>query len=207
MPSPIGHSLAGYLIYRADSDRYLTKQALYIALFYVVFANLPDLDFIPGFLVGEPNKFHHGISHSLGFAVLFGLLVSLFLYWRSSYGFLRNFLIFFCLYFSHVFLYYLAYDTSIPYGVPLLWPLSSEYYISPISVFTDIERAQTSGVFISSLISLHNLWAVTVEVLVLLPIVAFILFIKRRANKNAKWSIIKIGNKLSLPSLRSQKNT
>jgi len=193
MPSPIGHSLTGYIIYRATSDKYVTHQTWHTVLFYLLCANLPDLDFLPGFLVGEPNRFHHGISHSFGFSILFGLLVSLFLYGRKSEGFLRNFLIFFSLYFSHVFLDYLADDTSLPYGEPLWWPISSRYYISTISIFTDIHRASSSGLFITSLINLHNLWAVTVEFLVFLPVVGLIVIIKSKENQPVNNKLKRLG--------------
>jgi len=36
----------------------------------------PDLDFIPGIIVGKPTLYQQGLSHSLGFAVLIGNLHS-----------------------------------------------------------------------------------------------------------------------------------
>jgi hypothetical protein len=35
----------------------------------------------------------------------------------------------------------LSIDTSRPYGVPLFCPIDEAYYISPISVFSDVERS------------------------------------------------------------------
>jgi inner membrane protein len=183
MPSPIAHTLAGYVVYRVNSDKPVPHRDWRMILFYILCANLPDLDFLPGFLIGEPNRFHHGISHSLGFAVLFGILVGLFLHWRRNEGFLRNFLVFFSLYFSHLILDYLADDTSAPYGEPLWWPISNEYYISPVLIFTDIQRVSSGGrlSFITSLINLHNVWAVTLEFIVLLPILGLIELAKRKS--------------------------
>ena len=41
-----------------------------VVLLFVLFANAPDLDFVPGILLGDPGAYHHGISHSLGFALM-----------------------------------------------------------------------------------------------------------------------------------------
>src|SRR5919109_1191829 len=139
MPSSVAHSMAGYVIYRATSGD--TSRLEWRRLFfYCICSSLPDLDFIPGFLLGAPNKFHHGVSHSLGFAFGFGLCMSLILLFAKNQNALRNFVIFFSLYFSHVLLDLLSYDSSPPYGVPALWPITDNYYISPISVFLDIQR-------------------------------------------------------------------
>src|SRR5919109_37383 len=131
MPSPVGHSLTGYLIYRVAAkdaeDRWWTF-ALYLAA-----ANAPDLDFIPGLLMGNPGRYHHGPSHSVGFAILFGLALSLTMALFKRGDGMRNLTVFFSLYFSHVLLDYVGTDTSFPYGVPLLWPLSHEYYIAPFA--------------------------------------------------------------------------
>jgi inner membrane protein len=166
MPSPVGHSLTGYLIYRVAAknadDRWWT-----FAL-YLVAANAPDLDFIPGLLMGNPGRYHHGPSHSLGFAILFGLALSLTLALFKLGAGMRNFMIFFSLYLSHVILDYLSTDTSFPHGVALLWPLSNEYYIAPFAFLPDIHRPVSSGMkFITGVLSLHNLWAATVEALML----------------------------------------
>ena len=178
MPSPIAHSLAGYVIYRAASEN--TSRIEWGTLFlYCVCSNLPDLDFIPGFLLGAPNKFHHGVSHSLGFAVAFAFCMSLFLLFVKNQSVLRNFVIFFSLYFSHVLLDLLSYDSSPPYGVPALWPITDNYYISPISVFLDIQRGQASETFIRSLFSFHNFLAILIEIVFFLPLIVIVSLFKR----------------------------
>jgi hypothetical protein len=80
------------------------------------------------------------------------------------------------LYCSHIGLDYFAIDGSFPYGVAVFWPASGAYSISPITFFPDIRRSPTSIDFVSSLFSIHNLWAVSVEVLFLFPLVLLILF-------------------------------
>jgi inner membrane protein len=179
MPSPVAHTLTGYVIYRlasCDCDRIGWKRLF----LYCACSNLPDLDFVPGFLSGVPNQFHHGISHSLGFSIGFGLLMSLALFFMKNQSLLRNFVIFFSLYFSHLLLDLLSYDSSQPYGLPILWPITDNYHISPISVFLDIQRDSVSETFIRSLFSFHNFLAVLVESIIFLPLVALLLLFKRR---------------------------
>jgi len=179
MPSPVGHSLAGYLIYQLTPGGAPQHQWSLMAL-YLVVANVPDLDFIPGLLVGNASRYHHGITHSIGFAALVGFAFSVFLYLCKRAAIRRNFAIFFSLSFSHVILDYFSLDTSIPYGVPIFWPLSNTYYIAPFALFSDVTRVSSSGAtFLSSLFSLHNLWSVCVELLVFLPCV-FLIFRWRR---------------------------
>ncbi|MFQ5584839.1 MAG: hypothetical protein ACE5GL_10425 [Calditrichia bacterium] len=70
MPSPIGHSLAGYVIASFKSGSLFNKNLSTVLLFVFV-ANVPDLDFIPGLIIGKPNIYHHGVSHSLGVGIFF----------------------------------------------------------------------------------------------------------------------------------------
>jgi inner membrane protein len=177
MPSPVGHSLTGYLICCGTSQD-ASRLELRTLFLFCVCSILPDLDFIPGFLMGEPNRFHHGISHSLGFALGFGLLMSCILFFMKDQRVLRNFVIFFTLYFSHVLLDSLCEDSSPPYGVPALWPITGHYYISPISVFLDIQRDQVSGTFIRSLFSFHNFLAILIEIVIFLPLVVIVSLFK-----------------------------
>ena len=75
MSSPFGHSIAGYIV-DAFEPKTLKVHSVKRLFLYVFMANIPDLDFIPGFLMGRPNLLHHGISHSLGAAVLFSILAA-----------------------------------------------------------------------------------------------------------------------------------
>ena len=182
MPSPVAHSLAGYLIYSAV-PKHVSHVELGKLLLYCLCTLLPDLDFIPGFLLGNPNKYHHGLSHSLGFATAFALLVSFTFYFFRSRSFLSGFMIFFSLYFSHVILDIFSQDTTSPYGVPALWPLTNTYYISPVPIFLDIQKDSVSETFITSLLTFHNLLAMVVEVVVFLPLLAFMSYIRRRRRR------------------------
>ena len=66
MASPVGHSLFGLGIYSAANKQFNWKTVF----IYIVLANLADFDFLFGFVVGEPNKYHHQFTHSFVMAVL-----------------------------------------------------------------------------------------------------------------------------------------
>jgi hypothetical protein len=56
MPSPVGHSLMGYLIYSA-TEKSPARPGWGILALYLLAANAPDMDFIPGMLIGEPGRY------------------------------------------------------------------------------------------------------------------------------------------------------
>ncbi|MCK4597681.1 metal-dependent hydrolase, partial [bacterium] len=113
-------------------------------------------------------------------AILAGLAVVLYRLWLGKGKLLRSFSITFGLYFGHVLLDCLIADTSPPYGVQLLWPLSSRYIISPILIFPTVYKANTSGAFLASLLHPGNLKLIGVELLYFLPLVAAAQFVLRR---------------------------
>jgi len=84
MPLPIAHSaagLAGYFAFKKRSSDSPPIQELFLLGLCLFLANLPDLDFIPGFLCGEIGRFHHGPSHSL----VVGLVGALIFYQFACY--------------------------------------------------------------------------------------------------------------------------
>jgi inner membrane protein len=184
MPSPIGHSLMGYIIHRATAQPVTSGDWSAIAL-YVFAANAPDLDFIPGFFVGQLSRFHHGPSHSIGFAILFAALASVFFHRRT-----RVFVIAFSLYLSHVLLDYLIQDPSPPHGVPLFWPFSYEYYMAPFAFFRRFDYASHSvGSLLSPMFTLHNLLTVLIEVVLLLPLLILVVCARSKPRHRAPTSL------------------
>jgi inner membrane protein len=177
MPSPIGHSLLGYAFYTAFRPCGVYNLKLIGLCLFA--ANAADLDFVPGLLIGDPNRFHHGISHSLGFAALFALIFGSLRLLGPSFW--TNVASFFCLYFSHVAIDYFSIDNSFPYGVPFFWPLTYDYYIAPFAFLPDIRRSSVGSEFFGSLFTLHNLWAVTVESIIFSPILLIIRVVKKPA--------------------------
>ena len=185
MPSPLGHSLAGCIIFRACPGQAAGSAWQHMVL-YMVVANSPDLDFIPGFLLGNPNRYHHGISHSIGVAGVFSVIFGSFLFLLRRDRFWEKLGVSFLLYSSHLALDYLSTDTSPPHGQPLLWPFSSTYYIAPIAVFPDIKRVSSStGEFVISLINLHNLGAACLELLFLFPLLLVVKALHKPAQDSA----------------------
>jgi inner membrane protein len=168
MPSPVGHSLMGYVIYGATGltgDRNWT-----VSMLYLFAANAPDLDFLPGLVIGNLSKYHHGPSHSVGFAILFGIVASLFFSRR-----LYTFIIASSLYFSHVVLDYLIQDPSPPHGVPLLWPLTYEYYMAPFAFFPRFDYlASSTDSMVAAIFTLHNLTTIAIEIALLCPLLVLV---------------------------------
>lgn len=165
MPTTIGHSLAAFAV--NGFNRVPINKSMMIT--GIVVANLADIDFLPGFFVGDPNRFHHGPTHSIAAAVFVGIFVA----WLTplrKLGFGRVFVLIFSLYFSHILLDFFAADTSSPFGVPLFWPISDQYFISGFSIFSDVHKDSSSGTFIQSLLVTHNFWTIIREVLILTPL-------------------------------------
>jgi membrane-bound metal-dependent hydrolase YbcI (DUF457 family) len=71
---------------------------------------------------------------------------------------------------SHLLLDWLAIDRRLPYGLQLLWPFSDRWYISGLDLFPQTERRN-----ILSLAALRiNLWAMSFETAVMLPILCLV---------------------------------
>lgn len=157
MPTPVGHALAGLAVAGFSADRSLPRPHHLAAL--ILCATAPDLDLVLRFIDGENH--HRGPSHSVGLALLVGLIgwvlrrfgVDLPSPWALSaaWG-------------SHVLLDYLGIDTNPPFGEMALWPLTREFFISPLPVFYDVPRSFTPEAI------RHNLIAVSIEVAVLAPL-------------------------------------
>lgn len=178
MPTPYGHALAGgilYLLVNRGAPRLADAGRI---LLYAGLAAAADLDLFLDLWVGEPGRFHHGISHSLGMAALVGMGAAV-LTWKSGPSFLGVFAAVFSLYASHVLLDYLAVDTREPFGLMALWPFSGAYYLSPVSVFLDVWRWPVSGEMVR-----HNILAVVRETLILFPALAVLFYVRRRSGRS-----------------------
>src|SRR4051794_21006925 len=86
MALPIAHATAGWLVQRLDSRRRGTGSIWPRALTFMAIGNLPDVDFIVGFVLGRPGAFHRGFSHTVLAAVLFGVVAGTFAWWRRWDG-------------------------------------------------------------------------------------------------------------------------
>jgi membrane-bound metal-dependent hydrolase YbcI (DUF457 family) len=181
MPTPVGHTLAGLAIW-AVGDRskplkdLLNARSLGWAGLCVVASNIPDADFISITSSGLTfsGKFHHGISHSIGFAVGLGALVWVWAKIRKSEFAARAAMLTTYCYTLHIFMDLFNID-SYPVngtGLPALWPFMNRYFTVPI--FPGASRAE--------IFSVYNLVTVGLEVLIygLMLLAALIWGVKRR---------------------------
>ena len=158
MPTPVGHVLGGlaaaFLAFAAaPRQRWVTPGLLGAAALAAIF---PDFDLLLGA--------HRTYTHSIG-AVVSVTLVSLVLL-RKRAGVVTSALAIGAAYASHLVLDWFGKDSSNPPGLMLLWPFSSNYYLSGLDAFREVSRRYwRPEEFV-----VGNLVAVAVEVLVLLPV-------------------------------------
>lgn len=154
MPSPVGHALGGIVAgWRAVPDGARRADTLRTALVVGAFGVAPDLDLL--------FHDHRGPAHSLGAAILVGIAVSLLtrnLRWGLAAGLPWT---------SHVILDWLGDDNFAPIGVMALWPLSHQYFQSPLHLFPAVSRSYWLAEF-----WVRNAKALIVEVCLLGPLAA-----------------------------------
>ena len=156
MPTPIGHALAGIAVAGVAGFPAVSRRHIAILAFC---AAAPDLDLVLRLVDGQNH--HRGASHSLGAGVLAGVLA----FFLRRFGLdLPGAFSVGAAWASHVLLDFLGLDTSPPSGEMALWPLSADFYISPIAVFYDVRRAFSPPAIA------HNAIAVAIELTVLVPI-------------------------------------
>lgn len=151
MATPVGHMLAGATASLASGRRDPVLRQLALG---ALAGAMPDLDFLPGLVVGDPATFHHGPSHSLAFALLAGAIVWILVRrnrwkWALTCG---------TAYASHLLLDTLTRDPSFPVGIQLFWPVSEAYIASPLRPLPRVLH----GV---SVINAHNFRVALVELL------------------------------------------
>lgn len=153
MATPVGHMLVGATASLASRPRISLRRQLGVA---AVIGAAPDLDFVPGLLLGDPSRFHHGPSHSLAFALLAAAIAWLVVAndrWRWA-------LVAGYAYASHLAVDALTMDPSRPVGVQLFWPVSDAFVASPVR---PLPRVLHSAV---NVINLHNFGVALLEVVV-----------------------------------------
>jgi inner membrane protein len=185
LATPIGHAIAGYAVSSfAKAPQASQRLDLIIACTFAALA--PDLDVIPGLIMGSPAQFHAGITHSLSFAALVSLGIAGILRWRGpSFAFV--FVLSFISYSTHLVMDMLGPDGRPPFGIPLFWPVSNIYVISPVPLLLGVKHAATANTptseWIQAIFSLYNLAAIAVEVLVTVPFILVAYLLRRRRSK------------------------
>ncbi|MEW6001536.1 MAG: metal-dependent hydrolase [Nitrospirota bacterium] len=175
MPSPVGHSLMGYIIYLLHTTYSNTKK-WQVFVFCLIVANIPDLDFLPGAIIEDLRRFHHGISHSITFSILFGLLIGYICYLKKIEQVKRAFTLGLTLYLSHILLDYLVLSGG--RGVPLFWPFFDNEYMISFVVFPYFDYMSPEGKIFGTLFSLYNLKTITIEILLLIPLLTVAILIR-----------------------------
>ena len=176
MPTPVGH-VFGALVLSTSQKKRLDTLSIVLVLF---FALLPDIDFLFGFPIGNPNRYHHLFTHSFTFVVAAGMLGGYIYGKLGQKSVLYSSALFVSAGITHVILDTLALDQRAPYGCCLFWPFSNQFIISPVVIFSDVSRASDSQTFFSSLINIHNLKTVLLEVVILAPLWGVLEWWKRK---------------------------
>jgi membrane-bound metal-dependent hydrolase YbcI (DUF457 family) len=138
MALSLAHGAAGYLVYEAfrPTDRH--RPGLLLAA--VTLANAPDFDFLPGLLLGRPEAYHRGVTHTVLAVVVVGLVVALAVRWfgRSGRRALRVGAWSAAAYGSHLLLDLCTADAVAPHGTRFLWPFSDAHYLAPVTPLAEI---------------------------------------------------------------------
>jgi membrane-bound metal-dependent hydrolase YbcI (DUF457 family) len=127
MPLATGHGLAGLMTaYYFKQDRIQSWKAGLC----ILAANLPDLDYIPGLLIGAPKYFHPSFTHSFFAAIIFSFIVYYILKYLTPHDCRRWALAFGIAYISHIFLDIIQVDnyTANGIGIPLFFPFTNQCY-------------------------------------------------------------------------------
>ena len=149
MPTPIGHSLAGAIIYAVSTKGKNLLKSWRWLVSCVAFAALADIDFLPG-LFGRlelANRLHRHLTHTLLFAIAvsgiaFGVLRIL-----KRPRPVRGCFILFCCMGSHILLDLLGKDFRPPIGVPFLSPFTAKSFKIPVGFFLDLHKDTYAEIF------------------------------------------------------------
>ncbi len=178
MPSPVGHTLLGIAFAESTPIRLAENRWVEFTL-VALLANLPDLDFLPGYLLGQPLLFHRHEFHSLAAALAAGVLTAL-VYRTLGKRALPYLVLGTALFASHLLL-----DTTTAPGTPLLWPILDGYVQTPWTPFLPIEKVTTRAGFFGSLLTTHNAAVAAWETLLLLPVAVLGSFLRKPRRKRA----------------------
>jgi membrane-bound metal-dependent hydrolase YbcI (DUF457 family) len=191
--TPIGHALAGYAVYRFSGPSSDAGRGSLIWL-CIIMSIAPDLDFLPGIIIGRPALYHHGITHSLGFALVVSLAIAT-ICMLKCWSFPATFKLAFFAYASHLVLDFFGYDGRPPHGIPLFWPLSMEYFISPVPLLWGVHHVQSSSgsvlEWVDGIFGLYNVGAVALETALVAPFALLAHIYGLRRSKQAGVSAIR----------------
>jgi membrane-bound metal-dependent hydrolase YbcI (DUF457 family) len=135
----------GYLISRVnpryyhDGKKAQPRQRLLLLLAAVFFSLMPDIDILPGLLMGDIGRFHNQWTHSLIVGSGVALLAGLIALWRKD-SFRFWFLLAWVSYSFHVIMDAFTWGGR---GVMLLWPLTDQRFEGgPVSLFMGVRWSE-----------------------------------------------------------------
>lgn len=173
MASPVGHALVGLALGRAFDD-FSGRDALAVTAGCVALSVAPDLDFLPGLLRGQPLYYHQGPSHSLIVGLALSLVTAVLLL-RDRRRLLRNWLLLFAAFCSHLAIDSLGPDGRPPIGMPLLWPIIDTSWLAPVTLLPGVHHSlsgsEGSREWLALVFNWINVRAILVELLLVGPLV------------------------------------
>lgn len=180
MPSPIGHSIISLGIYYFSKTKinkiFLEWKNL---IFVLIAGNLPDIDFIPGLLKGELNKYHETYTHTLVFAVIVSFFVWVVLFFFKYKKAYKIAFFSFVLIYAHIIFDIFNFDSRPPIGVMLFWPFTEQYFYLKMPLIYPFDRQNLENLF-----SKDGLFALFTEILVSVPILVLgIVSVKKKKLK------------------------
>lgn len=180
MPSPVAHILGGAAVYFGGGNREYRSKVMFSAT--LLGSILPDFDFLPGILIGHPAAFHHGISHSLTFAALFGLVIFFIVCrFENKKIAVRTGLLAGLAYASHLALDLVSVNQGAR-GIPIIWPISSDRFGINLQLFGHFHHGNfAQGIW--SVVRWDNLTALSREVTVL-GVPLLLLFWRERRDRS-----------------------
>jgi membrane-bound metal-dependent hydrolase YbcI (DUF457 family) len=183
MATPLGHVLAGQIAFRAATGAG-PDASVRLGLLCAFASVAPDLDFVPGLLLGAPARYHQGVSHSFAMAILVATLLAGVHAWKGG-RFGPAWIALFLAAASHLVLDLFGPDRRTPYGIPLFWPFDSGTYLSPITLLPGVSHAGSTDVptgdWLARTFRPRNLRAALIEAMVLVPaVLAAEVLVRRR---------------------------
>jgi len=155
MSSFLAHSIVGFTI-GSQSKKATLKESIFVALFFILLASTPDIDYLINYLRGESMLIRY--THSLGYVFLIGVM-ALFcknICLQKHLYSVPNFL-FFLAPFSHL---VLDFFVGV-HGNPYLYPFSSSLFVSPLGIFPSAGRIDIHN---------HYFWRnILIELAIFLP--------------------------------------
>lgn len=200
MPLPVFHSAASYSVFRVMGKTEKIRQDWKFFWLGLFLGLLPDFDFLPGLLIGNPNLFHREFSHSLCMALCVGLVVGVVYAGykrvfdrsdRQSLAGQRRDVLSVILFSVLTYSAHLLLDYFTATGIPFVWPLSEQRFCYPLGFFMvargHVSMAHVGGMnaFVEWILS--SIYGVTLlfEVLVVLYASAFIAAMREMNNRSA----------------------